>query len=127
MAAYDEVMADRFEALQGAVEDFSSQRHWDQFHTPKNLILALSSELGELAELVQWKSDTEVADFLATPAGKQRFSEEIADIAIYLIRLCQRENLDFIDIVTSKMTMNAAKYPVEKSKGSAMKYTEFDQ
>jgi len=110
--------------IEGLIAKFSEERDWDQFHTPKNLIMAATSEMGELAELLQWKSDEDAANFLITPLGRERISQEIADVAIYLIRLCQRLDLNFIEILNQKMNENELKYPVDKSKGSSKKYTD---
>ena len=112
------------ENLQSRIQAFSEARDWDQFHTPKNLIMATTAEIGELSELLQWKSDSEAAEFLASKEGKERISEEIADVAIYLIRLCQKLDLNFIEIIKQKIEQNNLKYPIEKSKGSAKKYTD---
>ena len=106
------------------IKKFADARDWEQFHTPKNLIMAATSEMGELAEVLQWKNDEEAAEFLSTQYGRERISEEIADIAIYLIRLCQKLDLNFVEILSEKITQNDAKYPVDKSKGSAKKYTD---
>jgi NTP pyrophosphatase (non-canonical NTP hydrolase) len=117
-------MKSEFESLLDQIQQFSEDRDWAQFHTPKNLILAISAEVGELSEVIQWKSDVEIADYLLTPEGKKRISEEIADIAIYLIRLCQQQGLSFVKILDEKIENNAKKYPIEKAKGNARKYNE---
>jgi NTP pyrophosphatase (non-canonical NTP hydrolase) len=70
---------DAISALQARIKAFSQERDWDQFHTPKNLIMAATSEMGELAEVLQWKNDEEAAEFLASQYGRERISEEIAD------------------------------------------------
>ena len=116
-------MPSEFEDLLKKIQDFSDARDWSQFHTPKNLILAATGELGELAELLQWKDDQEVTEYLASKRGKERISEEIADIAIYLIRLCQMTNIDFLDAIQNKIKINEIKYPIETSKGNSEKYT----
>ena len=104
---------------------FIKQENLDHYSTAKNLILAVSAEVGELAEVVQWKSDQEAAEYLKTPEGKSKLSEEVADVAIYLLRICQQQNLNFIDILRKKMELNASKYPVDKSRGNSTKYSEF--
>jgi len=86
--------------------------------------MAATSEMGELAEVLQWKSDEEAAQFLESQYGRERISEEIADVAIYLIRLCQKLNLNFVQILSEKISQNDEKYPVEKSKGTSKKYTD---
>jgi dCTP diphosphatase len=87
----------------------------------------VSAEVGELAEVVQWKSDQEATEYLKTSEGKSKLSEEVADVAIYLLRICQQQNLNFIDILNKKMELNSLNYPIEKSKGSARKYTELNR
>jgi len=119
-------MPSEFEDLLKKIQDFSDARDWSQFHTVKNLIIAVSAEVGELAEVVQWKSDKEIAEYLNTPEGKYKLSEEVADVAIYLLRICQKENLNFTEIISKKMQENAKKYPIETSKGNARKYNELD-
>ena len=120
-------MPSEFEDLLKKIQDFSDARDWSQFHTVKNLIIAVSAEVGELAEVVQWKSDKEIAEYLKTPEGKSKLSEEVADVAIYLLRICQQQNLNFIDILNKKMESNSIQYPVDKSKGNARKYTELNK
>ena len=120
-------MSSELEDLLQKIQAFSDERDWSQFHTVKNLIIAVSAEVGELAEVVQWKSDQEAAEYLNTPEGKSKLSEEVADVAIYLLRICQQQNLNFIDILNKKMESNSHKYPIEKSKGNALKYTELNK
>jgi dCTP diphosphatase len=120
-------MASDLESLFEQIKNFSDDRDWAQFHTPKNLILAIVAEVGELAEVVQWQSEQEISEYLSSPEGKSRISEEIADVAIYLIRLCQQRNLDFLEIVKSKLAINAIKYPIQDSKGNSKKYSELRQ
>ena len=118
---------DSFSQINELIRHFSELRDWDQFHTPKNLILAATSEMGELAEVLLWKSDDEVIEYLSSQSGKDRISEEIADVAIYLIRLCQKSNIDFIEAIRSKLSINESRYPAEKSKGKSKKYNELDK
>jgi dCTP diphosphatase len=117
-------MTNKFEQLLKNIQEFSNERDWSQFHTPKNLVLAITAEVGELSEALQWKSDQEVIEFISTPVGRKKVSEEVADVAIYLIRLCQELDLDFIEILNEKIDVNEIKYPVKSSKGNAKKYTE---
>jgi dCTP diphosphatase len=117
-------MSSEFEDLLNKIQNFSDARDWSQFHTVKNLILAVSAEVGELAEVVQWKSDQEVVEYLKSPEGKNKLSEEVADVAIYLLRICQQQQIDFVEILNKKMDSNSVKYPVDKSRGNALKYTE---
>jgi len=109
------------------IQRFSDDRDWGQFHTLKNLSMALSSEVGELAEITQWMTDGEVAILLGTPEGRARVQEEVADVAIYLLRICQVTGFDLSDAVRQKISLNEVKYLVEQSKGSSTKYTEWNK
>jgi len=115
---------DSIAKLQAQIQVFSEGRDWDQFHTPKNLILAATSEMGELAEVLQWKSDEEVVVFMQTDQGRAKLSEEIADVVIYLIRLCQKTEINFLGAIQHKLNINEKKYPLDTSKGNARKYNE---
>jgi dCTP diphosphatase len=116
-----------FDQVDSRIREFSHLRNWDRFHQPKNLILAAMGELGELAEILQWKTDAEVVEYLSTIEGKGRMSEEIADVVIYLMRLCQTQNIDLFDAILEKMDLNEINYPVEKSKDNSAKYSELKQ
>lgn len=107
-----------------ATERFALERDWHQFHSLRNLVMALQSELGELAELVMWKDSDAVRTALDDPNFRARVAEEIADIQIYLIRAMQVAQLDPSAIVEAKIAQNARKYPVELARGTARKYTE---
>lgn len=115
-----------FADVENQISEFSRVRNWDKFHQPKNLILAAMGELGELAEILQWKSDSEAINFLSTNEGRSRIKEEVADVAIYLIRICQTQNIDFVEALAEKLQKNEINYPVEKSKDNASKYTELN-
>ena len=115
-------MSSELEELLNKIRAFSDERDWDQFHTIKNLILALVGEVGELAEVVQWKTESEISASLKTADGNSKFSEEIADVAIYLLRLCQKADIDLIEVIDKKMIKNNLKYPTDKSRGTAKKY-----
>ena len=97
---------DSIASLQARIQSFSEERDWDQFHTPKNLLIALVAEMGELSEVVLWKSDKDLENYLASSEGKEKISEEIADVAIYLIRLCQKLNINILEVIQSKMDQN---------------------
>ena len=120
-------MSSNFDEIDALIKQFSVDRDWDQFHTPKNLLVALAAEMGELSEVVLWKSDQDLEKYLLSDEGKEKISEEIADVAIYLIRLCQKLNVNLLELIQSKMDSNNAKYPVDKSKGNSKKYTELDK
>ena len=111
------------EELRGALRRFASERDWDQFHSPKNLAIALSVEAAELLEHFQWISDTDSSSL--APDRRAKVREEIADVQLYLVRLADKLNIDLLAAATEKLQINAAKYPVEKARGSSKKYTEF--
>ena len=109
-------------ALREALRRFAAERDWDQFHSPKNLAVALSVEAAELLEHFQWLTDEQSAAL--SPETRTRVSEEIADVLLYLIRLADHLDLDVIACATEKLRRNAEKYPVEKARGNAKKYTD---
>lgn len=110
--------------LQRQLRDFVAERDWDQFQTPKNLVMALSGEVGELTEIFQWLTADESSSVLSDPAQAGRVREEIADVFAYLLRLADVLDVDLEAALTAKMHRNAAKYPVEIARGTAAKYTD---
>ncbi len=112
------------DAIQRRLQQFAQERDWDQFHSPKNLAMALSTEAGELGELFQWLTEQQSVELTQDPKKKAKLEEEIADIAIYLIRLSQKTGVDLEAAIDTKITRNAEKYPVHLAKGNAKKYNE---
>lgn len=114
------------ETLRQMHSKFATDRNWNQFHSPRNILLALVGEVGEVAEHFQWKSDTECKVGLPnwTPEQKSALGEELSDVLVYLVRLADRCQIDLSKAVFDKMAKNEAKYPVEKSYGSSKKYNE---
>lgn len=102
---------------------FRSARRWETFHTPGNLAKGLVIEAAELLELFQWSRGRD-EDEAAAAEKRGRIEEEIADVAVYLIYLCEDLGIDLAAAVRRKLRLNAAKYPVAKARGSAKKYTE---
>lgn len=104
---------------------FCRDRDWDQFQTPRNVLLALVGEIGELSEVFQWKNECEVG--LKDWSAKERtaLEEELSDCLIYLVRLADRCQVDLPSAVLKKFAKNEAKYPIEKVFGSSKKYTEY--
>jgi NTP pyrophosphatase (non-canonical NTP hydrolase) len=100
---------------------FRRERDWEQFHRPKDLAISIVLEAAELLEEFQWKDDAEIKLYLEE-GGLSRVREEIADIAIYVAILSHDLGLDLLEEMEKKIVKNEAKYPVEKSKGSAKKY-----
>ena len=109
--------------IQEFQRQFAKEREWEQFHTPKNLSMALSAEVGELLEIFQWLT-AEQSDNLKESEKKNDVSEELADITYYVLRIADMMNIDLEKAVWDKMKKNADKYPVSKAKGNAKKYTE---
>ena len=114
--------SDSLSDLRTRLRHFAAERDWEQFHSPKNLASALIVEAAELLEHFQWKTPAESEQHAA--ARKDELSEEIADVAVYLLELCDNLGIDLLAAIDRKMAINEAKYPVEKAKGSAAKYTE---
>jgi NTP pyrophosphatase (non-canonical NTP hydrolase) len=114
------------EALQAQLRHFAKERDWDQFHSPKNLAMALAGEAGELLEHFQWLTEAQSRSLGAEPAKQRQVATELADIMIYLVRISDQLGIDLESAVTAKLAANAAKYPVNLAKGNAKKYTEFE-
>ena len=108
----------RDETIQRVLK-FRDDRDWRQFHTPKDLAISLSLEAAELLELFQW-SGTD----LECPGNRDKLREELADVLSYCILMADVCELDLDEIMNEKVTKNEAKYPVEKARGNASKYTE---
>ncbi|MEB0262588.1 MULTISPECIES: nucleotide pyrophosphohydrolase [unclassified Mucilaginibacter] len=102
--------------LQKKLIDFRDKRDWNQFHNAKDLALALSIEVAELNELFLWKKSEE--------ANVEKIKDELADVFGYALLLAEKYNFDIVEIVNNKITKNNEKYPVDKAKGNAKKYTE---
>ncbi len=111
------------ESLKIRLRDFATAREWDQFHSPKNLSMALIVEAAELVEYFQWLTEDQSKSL--EPTQLEQVQEELADIQIYLIRIADKLNIDLIEAVEKKIEANAKKYPSEKVRGSSKKYTEF--
>jgi NTP pyrophosphatase (non-canonical NTP hydrolase) len=112
----------QFESLRDRLREFATARDWDQFHSPKNLAMALAGEAGELLENFQWL--TEEQSRRPSPEVLAAAGEEIADVLLYLIRLSDKLGIDPIAAADAKLLANAVKYPVDKARGTAKKYTE---
>ena len=114
---------DSLNNLRHRLNDFVNERDWAQFHTPKNLAMAMIVEAAELVEHFQWDTPTESQQL--TPEKREAVSHELADTFVYLLRIAEVLNIDLIDAANQKIDLNALKYPVEKAKGSNAKYTEY--
>lgn len=105
--------------------EFTDERDWNKFHQPRNLLLAMVGEVGEVSELFQWKG--EVAEGLPdwTEAEREQLAHELSDVLIYLVELAEKCHVDLPRAVLRKMALNKLKYPASKVHGSAKKYTEY--
>ena len=113
---------DRLVKLRDELRQFAAERNWEQFHTPKNLAIALSVEAAELLEHFQWLTPDESQRLPAHKFSAIRL--EMADVLLYLVRLADRLGIDLAASAFDKIAINANKYPVALSKGSSKKYTE---
>jgi len=111
------------ELLQSKLSSFADVRGWKKFHSPKNLAMAISAEAGELLQLFQWLTQSESVAILSG-SKKNTVREEVADIAIYLLQFCSVAEINLSDAVNEKIALNDQKYPVNLSKGNAMKYKD---
>ncbi|MDQ5980429.1 MAG: hypothetical protein QG602_3406 [Verrucomicrobiota bacterium] len=103
---------------------FARERDWEQFHSPKNLSMALAAEAGELMEHFLWVEAKDSAAPLSDPKKREHIEDEIADVVIYALEFANISGIDLAKAIEAKLAKNAAKYPVEKARGSAKKYTE---
>jgi NTP pyrophosphatase (non-canonical NTP hydrolase) len=115
---------DQIEALTTAVREFRDARDWRQFHSLRNLIISLNLEAAELLELMQWKTDAEVAALPADPEALEALRDECADVFLYILLLADAAGFDLAAATRAKLAKNAARYPVAKARGSRAKYTE---
>lgn len=116
-------MTDELQDLKARIRHFADERDWDQFHSPKNLVMALIVEAAELVEHFQWLTE-EQSRYLS--AGKQSEVEaELADILIYLVRIADKLDINLTHAALKKLQGNAEKYPAEKVKGRSKKYNEY--
>jgi dCTP diphosphatase len=115
-------MPERLDALREKLRAFVMVREWDQFHNPKNLVMAVAGEAAELMEHFQWLTHEESANL--PPATKAEVELEIADVLLLLLRLCDKLDVDPIIAAERKLVLNEIKYPAEKSRGRAVKYTK---
>jgi len=111
---------DSIDLLQEKLRSFSLERDWDKFHSPKNLIMALTGEVGELSEIFQWLSEKESKEL--DKNKKSLVEDELADILLYLIKLSDILDVDLLSVSANKIIKNGEKYPIEKCYGKSDKY-----
>lgn len=112
--------------LARAIRKFAADRDWDQFHSPRNLVLALVGEVGELAAEFQWVSDDAIDTFLTSPEKRSAVELEMADVLSYLLRLADILQVDLAGALRKKIALNENRYPVDKARGSSSKYTAYE-
>lgn len=110
--------------LRRKMAEFVRERDWEQFHNAKNLAMALASEAGELLEPFLWLEAKELDATLAEPAKRKAIEDELADVFLYGLAFANATQIDISAAIERKMAQNAEKYPIERAKGRADKYTE---
>lgn len=118
-------MADSLNDLKTRINAFVAERDWAQFHTPKNLAMAMIVEAAELVEQFQW--DTPQESMQLTAEKREAVSHELADTFVYLLRIAEVLNIDLIQAANEKIDLNAKKYPADKARGSNAKYTKYEK
>ncbi len=113
--------------IKSDLRKFAEERDWEQFHSPKNLAMALSGEVGELSEIFQWITEDQSDKENISDEDLAKVREEVADILLYIIRLSDKLDIDLEQALLDKLKINKEKYPVELSKGNATKYNRRDE
>jgi NTP pyrophosphatase (non-canonical NTP hydrolase) len=115
--------SESLQKLSEQLRQFAAERDWEQFHSPKNLAMALSVEVAEIAEHFQWLTEPQSRELDA--ARKAEVEQELADALIYLVRLADQLQIDLLEAAQRKLAVNEARYPADQVRGSARKYTEY--
>jgi dCTP diphosphatase len=110
------------ESIRDRLRAFAVARDWDQFHSPRNLAAALTVEASELLEVFQWLTDDQSQRL--TQEALSRTKEEMADVFLYLVRLADKLDVDLLQVAAEKIQLNERKYPVDKARGNARKYSD---
>lgn len=110
-------------STQATLRHFAYVREWQQFHDPKNLVMALAGEAGELLSEFQWLTPEQAKMVMADEGTAARVRDEVADVGTYLLRLCDVLDIDLLDVVAQKVERNEQRYPMEQARGNAEKYT----
>ncbi|MDD2853723.1 MAG: nucleotide pyrophosphohydrolase [Desulfuromonadaceae bacterium] len=119
------MVIESLESLRDQLRVFAKNREWDQYHTPKNLSMALIAEAAELVEHFQWVEGDK--SHLLEEKTRRSVEEELADILIYLVRISDKLEVDLYEAAERKLAINERKYPADKVRGSAKKYTEYEE
>ncbi|XP_072163444.1 dCTP pyrophosphatase 1-like [Diadema setosum] len=116
-----------FEELRQMADKFVEDRDWNQYHSPRNLLLAMVGEVGELAEIFQWRGEVKEGLPNFSEKDKTHVAQELSDVLIYLVRLAQKCHVDLPLAAKEKMAVNEQKYPAERVRGSSKKYSEYSE
>ena len=108
--------------IEKLIKKFSQERDWDKFHNPKNLAMALSVESSELLEIFQWLNEEE--SLKLKDKKLEHLKEEIADVAVYLLRICMSYDINLEEAIVSKMKKNELKYPLNDKEGKSIDYSK---
>ncbi|MBU1067945.1 nucleotide pyrophosphohydrolase [Myxococcota bacterium] len=122
-----ETRQDTLNDLIAMTREFCEQRDWDQFHAPDQLAVGIVTEAAELLQLFRFKSPEQLQALLDSPQGRERVSDELADVFFFVLRFAQMNHIDLPTAMRHKMAKNDLKYPVEKSRGRNLKYDELEQ
>lgn len=114
----------KLQEIKTKVLAFARERDWEQFHSPKNLSMAIAAEAAELMEHFLWQSPKQSEMDVLEPKLRAKIEEELADVLIFAIEFANMTQLDIAEIIEKKMKRNGEKYPVEKARGNSLKYTE---
>lgn len=120
-------MAESVEQLQHLIASFRDERDWRKFHRLKDLAMAISIEAAELQELFLWASEEDSENLLRDKEGREKVSDELADVFAYVLAFADRAEIDLASALKEKMQKNSAKYPAELVRGSSKKYTLYEQ
>ena len=124
MSSVDQDRASELEGLVKQIRTFVDERDWEQFHSTKNLAMALVVEAAELVEIFQWMTEAESLNLNAE--DKLRAEHEVADVMVYLIRIADRLDIDLLGAVERKLSINRQKYPAHLVRGSSRKYSDYE-
>ena len=113
--------------IQRELSDFAKKRNWEKFHNLKNLAISINIESSELLEIFQWDDNKQLDEKINKKQFKERVSDEVADVLLYLLRFSEIANLDLEKICIKKIKKNAKKYPIKLSKGKSDKYNMLKQ
>lgn len=111
--------------LKSTLSSFAKIREWEKFHSPKNLSMAIAGEAGELLEIFQWITEQQSIDIKDNTLIREEISYELADIILYIIQMASQLNINLSEAIFNKIKINNKKYPINKVKGIAKKYTEY--